>query len=134
MHPLCATKKEQWLDCLWELEHDLGKYLNLPLLWLPEGADDSEVKEAVREALLETRRGPRGTRGARQIWDGFASECEELLEVAENGEALVLAVQKAFAWQDALKDPAGLNRGRVSADFKGVTAAIRALIEEVRCA
>lgn len=130
MQPLNANKKEEWLDCLWELEHDLGKYLNLPVTWLPEDAAPREVEEAVRAALFETRSSPRGVRSAREIWDGFARECEELLKTASRGEALVRAVDKALAWQDKLQ-AAPAHRDAVTADFAGVAEAIRALIEEV---
>lgn len=130
MQPLNANKKEEWLDCLWELEHDLGKYLNLPVTWLPKDAAPREVQEAVRRALLETRSSPRGVRSAREIWGGFARECEELLKTASQGEALVRAVEKALAWQDKLQ-AAAAHRDAVTADFAGVAEAIRALIEEV---
>jgi len=118
------------LDALADLQHDLGKYLALPVTMLPADATDGELSGAVRGALLETRRGPAGTRSAREIWGAFRDEVGERLERAAGLASLAAAVDRALAWETRLNEPR-LDRGAVTADLRAVGKAIRLLQEEL---
>lgn len=50
------------------LRHDLGKYVQLQVRWLPPEASLAERREAVCADLLRTRRGPGGVVGAAELW------------------------------------------------------------------
>ncbi len=127
--------QDDLVDALLDLQHDLGKYLNLPLAMLPTDATDDDVRQAAHEALFRTRRGPDGrggpsqVTGAAEIWAAFLAEVGEALDERPVYGALRLAVDRAFAHGDALAaaDPAALR-----ADLGAVSPAIRAVLREVR--
>ena len=48
--------------------HDLGKYICFSARWLPDGAPVEELREALRDDLLRTRKGPTGVTGAVALW------------------------------------------------------------------
>lgn len=56
------------IDALRAVRHDLGKYVSFQLRWLPEDAPDAELLDALRNDVLQTRRGPSGTESAPEIW------------------------------------------------------------------
>jgi len=91
------------IDLLMDLEHDLGKHLWLPLGMLAEDAGQTEVRAAVRQALLNTRIGPGGTRGAAGIWQDFLDEMGTAISELENFEDLEAAVEQALSWEERLE-------------------------------
>jgi len=56
------------------MKHDLAKYLTLNQRWLATNPTVSELRLALRDDLLETRRGPNGSRDAWQVWQDFGPE------------------------------------------------------------
>lgn len=48
--------------------HDLGKYICFSARWLPEDAPAEELRQALRDDLLLTRKGPSGSTGAVALW------------------------------------------------------------------
>jgi len=123
--------REELLDMLYDLQHDLGKYLRLPLAMLPARASDEEVRQAVRAALQETRKSPSGIRAAQDIWDDFLMEEKGLLAPFPARARLVNAVDRALGWTSRLDAPAALDRALVRRDFESVSRAAADLIEEV---
>lgn len=127
-----AATREEMLDILFDLKHDLGKYVRLPLAMLPAGASDKEVVEAVRHALFATRTGPAGTRPARAIWDDFVAEAKGTLEVRTGWPRLQSSVAAALAWETRVHDRAtAVSRTEVERDLASVSESIQALIEEL---
>ncbi|MFH1529911.1 MAG: hypothetical protein ABIK09_04145 [Pseudomonadota bacterium] len=120
------------LDALADLQHDLGKYIAMPVTMLPADATDADLREAVRSALGETRRGPTGLRTAQSIWGGFLAEVGETLAGAPGWNPLVVAVAKALAWDDRLAWNAPLDRGAVTEDLRRVSERIRGLMEHLQ--
>jgi len=116
-------------DLLADLAHDLGKYLRLPLAWLPPEADEAAVREAAREALLATRRKAGVATPAADIWADFLAEVGETLDGFAEWPPLVAAVEAALAWGTRLDGP--VDRAAIAADLGAVTPAIRALLDEV---
>lgn len=109
-------------DLLLDLAHDLGKYLRMPLAFLPRDAPPHEVHAAVRKALLETRPGPKP---ARTVWESFLAEAGPLPRNAAM-TAMTRAVERALRWETQAKAPAAtLDRDAVEADFNAVGKAIR---------
>ena len=61
--------KEELLDILLDLKHDLGKYLRLPLALLPADASPKEVREALKTGLFSTRKSGVKTTSAQELFD-----------------------------------------------------------------
>ncbi len=110
---------------LLDLQHDLGKYLRLPLDLLPATATPDQVREAVRTALHATRRGAGRAVGARALWQAFLDAASDDWRDLSGAEALQQAVERALAWEAAVEAGEMLDRARVHADFAAVGAAIR---------
>jgi hypothetical protein len=116
------------VDILDDLQHDLGKYLYLPLAFLPAGAPDAAVREAARRGLLETRRAGAKIDDAASIWRTFHEEVGCALDEIGLFQALVLRVESAFEWTDRLREETvPIDRLRLEADFSAVGRAIRNL-------
>jgi len=123
--------RDEMLDALLDLSHDLGKYLRMPLAMLPAEAGPGDVREALEHALRRTRVGPRGVRGAREIWAGFHEECAAALAGRPGFDALAGAVARALAWERAIDGVEEIDRAALTRDFADVSRRIRELIEEV---
>ena len=124
-----VATREEMLDVLMDLKHDLGKYIRMPLAMLPAGAGNEEVADAVRRGLLETRKGPAGTRSARDLWAACEEESVEELRALPGWGILESAVAKALAWESRLDG--GLPRVEVDRDLAAVGDAIQAVTEEL---
>ena len=126
---MSPEEREDLVDALADLRHDLGKYLRLPLAMLPAQATEGELREAARTALLRTRRGPRGASTAAELWAEGRAELEPL-DRFDRGAAVVAAVEAALSWVPRLDGP--LDRGALQRDLGSVSEAIADLLEEVR--
>lgn len=124
--------RDDVLDALLDLKHDLGKYVRLPVAMLPDHASDAELLEALETSLLRTRSGPGGVRSAEDLWSEFADEVGDALDGYESARGLREAVGRALAWRDALGQAGRVvDRLAVEADLGAVGEAIQRLIEEV---
>jgi len=124
--------RDDVLDALLDLKHDLGKYLRMPLAMLPAEATESEVREALETALLKTRSGPKGVRTAEDLWSAFTEEVGSALDGYEATAGLREAVARALEWKDALaRQDTVVDREQVQADMSAVGEAIQRTIEEV---
>ncbi len=128
-----AIDIETLLDELYDLKHDLGKYIRLPIALLPSDAGQDDIREALETALLKTRKGPGGIRSARQIWLEFSNVWGGVLKDFRAFERLASAVSRAIDWEARLagKDQTDLDREALSCDFDRVGQAIEEFIEEV---
>ncbi|MCA9525515.1 MAG: hypothetical protein KC549_04350 [Myxococcales bacterium] len=124
-----APAPDTLVDLLADLQHDLGKYLRLPLAWLPADAGDDDVREAAREALLATRRAGGRVHAAADIWQAFLADVQDDLAARAGWPPLVAAVARVLAWTPRLDGP--LDRAALQADLAAVSPAIRALLDEV---
>ena len=124
-----ATRAEL-IDLLLELQHDLGKYLVMPLLFLPKEAGPEAIREALHKALFATREGPRGKRTARAIWEAFLDEGGAALRLARGLPQLSATVERALGWASHVDDPK-LDRGQLEIELGAVAPAVRALIREL---
>lgn len=115
-------------DALAELAHDLGKYVRLPLAWLPADASDAEVRAAAERALFETRRAGDQVTAAATLWADFRAEVGDALAAFASWPALCHAVEVALGWSARLD---GLDRAQITADLSAVAPAIRRLLDEV---
>lgn len=129
---MAQPSRDDLLDALLELQHDLGKYLSLPLAWLPPDAGPDEVREAALKALKKTRTSPTGSRSARDLWQAFLDEAEGGLKEAGKWPPLKTAVARALAWTETIEmADAPPDRAMITEDFRRVTNAIRDLIKEL---
>lgn len=119
------------LDLLGDLQHDLGKYVRLPLTMLPPGADWDEVRTALRHALLETRSGPDGTVPARVLWTLFLARVGNRLSSLPSWRVLEAAVERALAWESELGGDEPLPRDDIERDLSAISGAIQGLRLEV---
>lgn len=120
------------VDRLHDLQHDLAKYIRMPLTFLPSHSTAYDLRDALHRALRETyRRGDRVIR-ADELW----GECVEWLPAPvkqlESFRRLEHTVKRALAWERAIDDPAAaLERSVLLADFSAIGAAIDLLIMDV---
>jgi hypothetical protein len=125
------SEREEVLDLLLELGHELGKYLRMPLAFLPATASPEELCETVRRTLTQTRDGPRGRRSARQLWTTFVHEAGGRLDSLETFQELEAAVGRALAWEGLQVREGTLSRVQIEADFGAISPAIRAVIQDI---
>ena len=116
------------VDALDDLQHDLGKYLRLPLAFLPKDAPPDAVRAAARKALFETRRAGPTVQDAQSIWDTFRVEIDGALDAFPTFQALAKAMERATAWGSTLREEhRPVERLDIEADFSAVGQAIRDL-------
>jgi len=116
------------VDALDDLQHDLGKYLRLPLAFLPADASAEDVREAARRALFETRRAGAVIDDAASIWGRFREEMNGALDALPTFHTLTTQVDRALEWSQPLREhQAAIDRLRIEADFSAVGQAIRDL-------
>lgn len=75
-----------------QAKHDLGKYIAFQSRWLPPTATNQDWHQALRSDLLETRKGPKGTEGAVEIWEALSVNFTKL-----SGDSDLQAVHVAMA-------------------------------------
>lgn len=117
-------------ELLMDLQHDLGKYVAMPLTFLPAGAGPRDVKQALHKALMETRPGKGRPEGARALWERFRQEAGEDVLVVPGYRAMEQTVERALCWESVAASPdAAVDRAAVEADLGAVTPAIRTVIQ-----
>lgn len=122
-----SIDRDELLEIIEDLSHDLGKHIRLPLLLLPADASPEMVAESARTALLRTRRGPSGVMSAAAVWQAFLDETAGACEGLAGWPALVRAVERALGWRQRLEPP--IDRAHLTADLSAIAPAIRALEE-----
>lgn len=96
------TKKDELVEILMDLKHDLGKYMFLHLSHLTQDSPPDMVNEALHTALYETRTVSGVTQSAEQIWQRYKNELA-LLDYSFDGHArLISAVEAALSMQQFL--------------------------------
>ncbi len=120
------------LDALSDLQHDLGKYIAMPVTMLPADASDADLREALRAALRETRRSPTGIRSARGLWEAFLAEVGDALAQTPGWRRLHVTVDAALAWETHLSGNAPLDRGAVTDDLRAVSEQLRDLMAHLQ--
>lgn len=115
-------------DALAELAHDLGKYLRLPLAWLPADAAPADVRAAAEKALFATLRSGGTQTSAAELWTRFLAEVDDHLAGFAHWPPLVDTVRTALGWGDRLD---AIDRAAITRDVSAVAPAIRALLDEV---
>ena len=124
------ANKTELQELLLDLQHDLGKYLSMPLTFLPAGAPPNAVHQALHKALLETRPGKGRPEGARVLWERFCQEAGEAVLIIPGYRAMEETVERALGWEAVASQPgATVNRAAAEADLAAVTPAIRNLIQ-----
>lgn len=125
--------RDDLLDLLADLQHNLGKYIRLPLSMIEEGASEEQYRTALKSALLQTRKGPSGVLTARQLWEEFVEEAAPQLRDMAEFKALVTAVKHALNWEIYI-DPGSppMPVSDIQDDLAAVSDAIRHLLEGVK--
>ncbi|MFK7928075.1 MAG: hypothetical protein AB8H79_07785 [Myxococcota bacterium] len=87
------------------LKHDLGKYVAFGARWLDDAATAEQRKSALRDDLLQTRRGPDGTHDALAVWAPYRDALCDELGLAEEPlvQTLVHAMQSLASVIDDLR-------------------------------
>ena len=127
-----ADSPVELLDSLYDLQHDLGKHIRLPVALLPEDAEPSAVRQAIGAALRRTGQHQGKPKGAKIIWREFCAQHATQLEMYSTWSGLVEAVSTAIAWEDALdQTERDIPRETVLRDFTSLARAIDRMIDEV---
>ena len=115
-----------------DLEHDLGKYLLLPLAMLPHDASSKMVVDAALQGLLRTRSHNGQSQTALELFEQFQRVFEAQCEPLSHWQSLVEAMKVAWAWHKKLQDgEVVVARKAIESDFRAVGQAIRRLKAEV---
>ena len=131
--PMTSDDRRQLVELLQDLQHDLGKYLRMPLAFLPEGASEGDVVAAIRKGLFETRRSGDGVVTASELWERFLEQAKNDLEGEAAFDTLTHTVERALAWEALVKGEAvEVDRERARKDFDAVGAAIRDAIQALK--
>ena len=77
--PNPSTAVDDLCDLTARLKHDLGKYIAFQSRWLDGDSGVSDLRAALVADLLETHRGPDGSRSALEIWNQQRVHIEPLL-------------------------------------------------------
>jgi hypothetical protein len=123
--------KEEKLEALDSLRHDLGKYLRMPIAFLPSESSAKEVREALVMALHQTKSQGGRYESAREIWEAFVAKNAQNLEEIQEYLVLVDVVERAFRWERALEDEELLDQSAITRDLGEVYSQITRLIGEV---
>jgi hypothetical protein len=127
------VNKDELLEALYDLKHDLGKYIRLPVAMLPVNVEIDEVISAAKMAIERTRRGPGGDISAAALWERFVSEWHEVAEAFNTYQPLGQAVSRAVSWSARVEHrKESWEREALERDLSAVGEAIQSLIEEVR--
>jgi len=118
-------------DLLMDLQHDLGKYIRMPLSFLPADAPDEDVRAALAKALLQTRVSGNTTQTARQLWEAFVVESAGALTRLTSYAALEAAVERVLKWEATVHAGARVDRKAAEKDLAAVGVGIRALLQEL---
>lgn len=115
-------------EILDDLRHDLGKYIALPLSFLPADADDAAIREAIRQGILQTRRQGSSIRTAHELYVEFVDEVGHDLSHLPGWTVLQDAMSTVMAWIDILDDKTEpVDRVAAERELKAVSQAIRQL-------
>jgi hypothetical protein len=132
MSNMDTDTREALEESLYDLKHDLGKYILLPVSMLPDDATREAVAAQTRRAILQTVKGPRGELSAAALFEKFALEWKETLASFETYREVERSVAAATALLDELaqKGPV-LTRARAAAVLGEVSCSIQRLMDEV---
>ncbi len=124
--------REMVVNQLYDLQHDLAKYIRMPLTFLPSHATDTDLRDALRRALQETYRRGSEIVAADSLWREFLAELPLWVRQLESFARLESAVTRALAWEHSVDDhDSPLDRREVLGDFGAISAAIDLLIVDV---
>ncbi len=120
--------RKELLEALYDLKHDLGKYIRLPVAMLSREASPNDLDRALSRALFETRKGPAGVLSAEQIFTAFADEWGPSCAQFSAYGIITRAVDRALALRNTVETMEHVEIMNVLGD---VGAAIQLLIQEV---
>ncbi len=118
------------VDLLYDLKHDLGKYIVLPVAMLPASSDSSAVKKALYNALYKTRVKGDESVSALQIWNGYKYKIKKQLS-CELWSLLNGAVDKVLALDMVVSSESFVHRDTVLKELTGLSDTIFIIIKRV---
>lgn len=115
------------LEAAARARHDLGKYIAFQARWLEPDAPADALREALREDLLRTRKGPDGVVDAATLWQSLRAPL--VGAGIDRIDALMATIATRAATLDALDGPtlvdtAALAR-EVADELKALHARVR---------
>ncbi len=112
------------LEAASRARHDLGKYISFQARWMEPGAPVDTLREALRDDLLRTRKGPDGVFTAAALWRTLR---EPLLPLGiERVDALMELLTVRAATLDSLDEAALLDTARLARDVAVELRAVHA--------
>ncbi|MCK9523724.1 MAG: hypothetical protein M0R76_11900 [Proteobacteria bacterium] len=131
MMPPHTSAADDVLEGLLDLQHDLAKYLRMPVAMLPADASASDLRAALHQALLETRRRGTDTRTAWQLWQNFLDSAPPALVSHPRFDALSQSVAAAWQLREVLNESRPMPPRQTLLDTLGaVTTHLQQLIAE----
>ena len=125
--------RDDFLDALYDLKHNLGKYIRLPVAMLEQNAKQDDLKDALCIALTKTREHSGVTRGAREIWGEFVDEWRGFAHSTVGFFQLESCFERVMEWEKTLEADSlvTLEKGILDRDLSLVGEKIQSLIDEV---
>ena len=127
------TKKDELIEILIDLKHDLGKYLFLHLSHLTVDSPADMVKDALKAALFETRKVGGRIQTALEIWDRYRDEIDALGYAFSGYGLLQEAVREALEMSRFLESGADVpppHPGQIQKIARQVSECISQIIAE----
>jgi len=123
--------REETLESLDSLKHDLGKYLRMPVAFLPKDASTKDIRDALMMALHQTKSKGGRYESARELWEDFVEKNAHNLNQFAEYTVLRKGVDRAIQWERALQDDALLDQNAITRDLGEVHNQITRLIGAV---
>lgn len=127
------TRKDELIDILMDLKHDLGKYIFLHLSHLTTDSPSDLIEDALHVALFKTRKISGQYQTAEQIWIRYKKEIEALDYSFPSYERLTKCVDAALSMESFLESspPAHpIHVGQIQKIARQISETIVEIIEE----
>ncbi|MDP2306756.1 MAG: hypothetical protein Q8P18_12095 [Pseudomonadota bacterium] len=112
------------LEAASQARHDLGKYISFQARWIEPGAPIDTLRDALREDLLRTRKGPDGVFTAAALWRALR---EPLIPLGiDRVDALMEVLTVRAAALDTLDEASLLDTARLAREVADELRAVHA--------
>ena len=124
------TVKDELIDILLDLKHDLGKYLFLHLSHLTSDSPAETTLDALKVALFETRTVGGRVESAEAIWGRYRQEIDALNYAFAGYDRLIRCVEDALAMRGFV-DPAHATRAPHAGEVQQIARRVSETISDI---
>jgi hypothetical protein len=125
------NEENETLELLYDLKHDLGKYVQLPFMMLPQDAEEYDIRDALRVGLFETRSVNNQVKTAKDIWHFFEEALNNQLD-SQSFKLIKDAVIEVFELEKYLNDKSRIDISVVKSCFAQLNNNILNVIDKYK--